>query len=114
MLGLAACEPPLTDPGRTEVVRLVSSATVDGWRFDHYVNEAYPCSVSGYQTYTIGTRVGSPLTTTQPLWVRMRGGGAGWFDENGVAQPSEANKKQESAAAMRGRLLAEQMDRAGW
>lgn len=106
-LGLAACEPPLTDPGKTDRIHLVSSATVDGWRFDYYVDEAYPCSISGYQTFTIGTRVGSSPTTAQPLWVRMRGGGVGWFDEAGNPMPDAANKRQELATGMRDRLLGD-------
>lgn len=104
-LGLAACEPALEAPGKTGDIRLVDTATVDGWRFETFVNDAYPCAVSGYQTFAVGTKVGSSPTAASPLWVRMRGGGVGWFDSNGVAQPSEVNKKQEGPAKLRERLL---------
>jgi hypothetical protein len=105
LVAAAACEAPLDSPGRADQIALVSSATVDGWTFDYYVNRAYPCSISGYQTFTIGTRVGASPTAARPLWVRMRGGGAGWFDEAGNPQPDTANKNQENAKAMRDRLL---------
>jgi len=104
-LGVTACQPPLTDPGKTDQIRLVSTTTQDGWTFDYYVNQAYPCSISGYQTFTIGTRVGSSPTAEAPLWVRMRGGGIGWFDAAGNPQPDTANKNQEKAPAMIDRLL---------
>jgi hypothetical protein len=104
-MAVVACEPQLSAPGDTTEVHLVSTATVDGWKFDYYVNEAYPCSISGYQTFTIGTKVGSSPTASAPMWVRMRGGGVGWFDEAGQPQPSTANKNQENANAMRDRLL---------
>lgn len=104
-LGVAACQPPLTDPGKTDQIQLVSTTTQDGWTFDYYVNPAYPCSISGYQTFTVGTRVGSSATAPAPLWVRMRGGGVGWFDAAGNPQPDTANKNQEKAPAMIDRLL---------
>ena len=72
-LGLAACEPALEAPGKTGDIRLVDTATVDGWRFETFVNDAYPCAVSGYQTFAVGTKVGSSPTVASPLWVRMRG-----------------------------------------
>ena len=75
----------------------VDSSTSDGWKWDHYRNLAYPCSISGYQSFVIGTKVGSSDTATRPLWVRMRGGGVGYFDANGDPQPSAGNKSEESA-----------------
>jgi hypothetical protein len=106
VVGVGGCAPPLSSPGKQDRIRLVSTATVEGWTFDHYVNEAYPCAISGYQTFTIGTRVGSSPSAESPLWVRMRGGGVGWFSADGTPMPDTANKSQENAAGMRTRLLS--------
>lgn len=92
-LGLTGC---LGTPGDTSQVVLLESRTVNGWQFDQYRNLAYPCSISGYQTFVIGRKVGSSDTATKPLWVKMRGGGAGWFDANGNPQPSAAVKSEDS------------------
>ena len=43
-------------PGNTSQVNLVSSTTVNGWQYDFYRNSAYPCSVSGEQTFVVGTK----------------------------------------------------------
>ena len=89
---------PVGAPGKTDKIEFVGSSVVDGYKFDQYRNLAYPCSISGYQTFVIGTKVGSSDTATRPLWVRMRGGGVGFFDANGNPQPSAGNKSEESAA----------------
>src|SRR4051812_9540612 len=81
--------------GDTSKVTLVSSRTIDGWQYDFYRNTAYPCSISGYQTFIIGRRVGSSTTVDHPLWVKMRGGGAGWFSADGKPQPSAAVKTEQ-------------------
>jgi hypothetical protein len=94
---LAGCH-PVNEPGKTAQIELIGSSVVDGYRFDHYRNLAYPCSIAGYQTFVIGRKVGSSDTATRPLWVRMRGGGVGWFDASGKPQPSAAVKSEESAA----------------
>jgi hypothetical protein len=94
---LTGCS-PLGAPGKTDKIELVGSSVVDGYKFDQYRNLSYPCSISGYQTFVIGTKVGSSDTATRPLWVRMRGGGVGFFDSNGNPQPSAGNKSEESAA----------------
>jgi hypothetical protein len=94
---LAGCH-PVAEPGKTDKIEFVGSSVVDGYKFDQYRNLAYPCSISGYQTFVIGTKVGSSDTATRPLWVRMRGGGVGFFDANGNPQPSAGNKSEESAA----------------
>src|SRR4051794_15497610 len=73
----------LSVPGDTSQVVKIDAADVNGWHYDYYENRAYPCSISGYQTFAIGTRIGSSPTDTRPLWVRMRGGGYGYFDEAG-------------------------------
>jgi hypothetical protein len=94
---LTGCH-PVGEPGKTDRIEFVGTTTVDGYEFDQYRNLSYPCSISGYQTFVIGTKVGSSDTATRPLWVRMRGGGVGFFDSNGVPQPSAGNKSEESAA----------------
>ena len=86
----------LAVPGKTDQVQLVSTRTVDGWKYDYYRNLAYPCSISGYQTFAIGTKIGSSDTATRPLWVKMRGGGVGWFDSTGNPQPTAGNKTEQS------------------
>jgi hypothetical protein len=89
---------PVGAPGDVHRIEFVGSSVVDGYKFDQYRNLAYPCSIAGYQTFVIGTKVGSSDTEKRPLWVRMRGGGVGFFDANGKPQPSAGNKSEESAA----------------
>jgi hypothetical protein len=103
---LAACIAPLSTPGSTSSIALVGSQTVNGWRFDTYRNSAYPCSISGSQTFAIATKVGSSPTATKPLWVFLRGGGVGYFDVGGNPKPSTANKTEESAASLQNRLVS--------
>src|SRR5215213_9598869 len=94
---LTGCH-PVGEAGKTDRIEFVGTTTVDGYKFDQYRNLSYPCSISGYQTFVIGTKVGSSDTATRPLWVRMRGGGVGFFDQNGNPQPSAGNKSEEPAA----------------
>lgn len=95
-LGLSAC---IDVPGDTSHIALVSTTTKDGWRYDFYRNTAYPCSISGYQTFVIGTRLGSAPTDRRPLWVRMRGGGAGWFGSDGKPEPGNGGVMVEQSFA---------------
>jgi hypothetical protein len=97
LAALTGCR-PIGEPGKTGRIEFVGSSVVDGYKFDHYRNLDYPCSISGYQTFVIGTKVGSSDTETRPLWVRMRGGGVGFFDASGNPQPTAGNKSEESAA----------------
>ena len=85
-------------PGQGRQDELVGSSVVDGYKFDHYRNLSYPCSISGYQTFVIGTKVGSSDNQTLPLSVGVRGGGVGFFAPGGQPQPSAGNKSEESAA----------------
>ena len=103
VFAVSACSPPLETPGDVRSVQLVSSSTLNGWKYDYYRNSAYPCSVSGYQTFVVGTKTGSSNTAPRPLWVMMHGGGAGYFDENGQPIPSSAQKVEESAASLNAR-----------
>ena len=80
--------PPLGEPADTSRIAFVETTTTGGWRFDRYRNSAAPCAISGFQTFVIGTKVGSSPTATKPLWVKMRGGGAGWFDDDGTPLPT--------------------------
>jgi hypothetical protein len=103
ILVLAACK-PLSTPGDTASIAFVSSTSSGGWKYDYYRNSAYPCSISGYQTFVVGTKTGSSNTAPRALWVMMHGGGAGYFDENGQPIPSSAQKIEESAASLNARL----------
>lgn len=101
---LSGCAAPLQSAGKTDKIEFVSSSTSGGYKFDYYRNLSYPCSISGYQTFVIGTKIGSSATQTRPLWVRMRGGGVGWFDADGNPQPTAGNKTEESASSLIGFL----------
>jgi hypothetical protein len=97
---VAAATACLSTPGRTDQVALIDSTTVDGWHYDYYRNSSYPCSISGYQTFAIGTKVGSSNADTRPLWVKMRGGGTGWFDADGNPQPTAGTKSEISLSEL--------------
>ena len=99
-LALGGCAAPLESAGKTDRIELVSSATIDGYAFELYRNTRYPCSISGYQTFVIGTKLGSSATAPRPLWVRMRGGGVGYFDSEGRPQPSAGNKTEEGLTSL--------------
>ncbi len=100
--GAAGC---LNTPGDTRQIALVSTSTVSGWRFDYYRNSAYPCSISGFHTFTIATKVGSSASATAPLWVFMHGGGSGYFDSTGTPQPDATQMTEEPAGNQRSNLL---------
>lgn len=100
-LSMTAC---LTLPGDTGHIQLVSSSTANGWQFDYYRNTAYPCSISGYQTFVIGTRAVSSPTASSPLWVWMHGGGVGYFDSSGTAQPDTSQMTENSATSLQATL----------
>ena len=99
-----AAAPPLSGPGNTAQITLVSSSTVNGWKYDFYRNRAYTCSISGFQTFVIGTKVGSSPTATKPLWVFMHGGGVGYFDANGIPRPNSGQMTENNAATLQGHL----------
>ncbi|MBA2631205.1 MAG: hypothetical protein H0U84_09335 [Thermoleophilaceae bacterium] len=101
-LVLSACAAPFESAGTTARIEFVSTSTSGGWKFDYYRNLGYPCSIAGYQAFVVGTKVGSSATATRPLWVRMRGGGVGYFSADGQPQPSAGNKSQETAATLIG------------
>jgi hypothetical protein len=91
-------------PGNTSQIILVSSTTVNGWKYEFYRNSAYPCSISGYQTFVIWTKVGSPPTASSPLWVWMHGGGVGYFDSSGIPQPDATEMTENTAASLQATL----------
>lgn len=95
---------PVAEPGTTDQISLVSSTTVDGWRYRHYRNLAYPCSISGYQTFTIATKVGSDLADPKPMWIYTHGGGSGYFAADGTPFPNTNFKVEEPAASLRAQL----------
>ena len=94
---LSAC---LATPGSTSQVVKIDQTDVNGWHYDYYENRAYPCSISGYQTFAIGTKSGSSNTDARPLWVKMRGGGFGYFDATGAPQPTAGNMSEISLTDM--------------
>jgi hypothetical protein len=94
----------LTVPGTTSQINLVSSTTVNGWQYDFYRNSAYPCSISGYQTFVVGTKMGSSPTASSPLWVWMHGGGVGYFDSSGAPQPDGSEMTENSASSLQATL----------
>lgn len=94
----------LAAPGDTSSIALVSTSTADGWTFDYYRNSAYPCAISGYQTFVVGRKVGSSPTSPAPLWAYMRGGGAGYFAETGAPVGGTARKVEDTAASLQARL----------
>src|SRR4051794_1250308 len=96
-VALSGC---LSVAGSTDQVQAAGSTEVDGWHYDFFRNLSYPCSISGYQTFAIGTKIGSSNTATKPLWVKMRGGGYGYFDDAGTPQPSAGLMKEESLATL--------------
>ncbi len=96
---------PISAPGKVSQIRKISSTTADGWRFDSYRNPAYPCAISGDNTFTIATRLGVPDDEVHPLWVFMHGGGVGYFDSNGKPQPSTGQKTEESPASQQRNAL---------
>ncbi len=100
----AGCVLPLSTAGYTPPIQLVSSSTQGGWKYDYYRNTYLPCSVSGYQTFVIATKVGSTAGEARPLFVHMHGGGAGYFDAAGNPVPSQGQKIEESAASLVNRL----------
>lgn len=104
-LVVAACVPPLSGQGLTADISLLSTSTASGWTFDYYINRAYPCSISGFQTFTIATKVGSSPTASRPLWVFLHGGGVGFFDASGTPHPDTMWMTQESAGTQRSMLL---------
>jgi hypothetical protein len=91
-------------PGDTSQITLVSSSTANGWRYDFYRNLAYPCSISGYQTFVVGTKVSSSPTASSPLWVWMHGGGVGYFDSTGKPRPDASQMTENSATSLQATL----------
>ena len=92
----AACVPRLDAPGATGRIELISSATLQGFHIDYYRNTAYPCSISGYQTFALAYRDGTGTSVPAPLWVYTHGGGAGYFDAARVPQPDDTNMREEA------------------
>lgn len=94
--------PAFASPGNTSNIQVAETTTQGGWSYTRYRNLAYPCAISGYHSFVIGTKVGSSASATRPLWVKMRGGGAGWFDTDGTPLPSAGVKTEESMSQQLG------------
>lgn len=99
--GLTSC---LATQGDTSQIVKIDSVTQAGYVWDYYRNEAYPCSVSGYQTFVVGRKVGSSDTATAPLWVYMHGGGIGAFSATGQPLPNANRMDEESRAELLGHV----------
>lgn len=99
--GDARAARPVGTPGDTGSIREIETSTAGGWRFTTYRNLAYPCAISGYQTFTIATRLGSDPDAVAPLWVHLHGGGIGWFSPSGMPRPGVGQKTEESHATQR-------------
>src|SRR3954453_14683071 len=102
LLIAAACVPPLSSPANTGSIQLVSTSVQSGYRVEYYRNTAYPCSISGYQTFTIAYREGQPATTAAPLWTSLHGGAVGWFDTAGKPRPDDAYMREEAVGSLTG------------
>jgi hypothetical protein len=98
--GAVACVAPLSTPGNTASIQLVSTTVDSGYRVEFYRNTAYPCSISGYQTFAIAYRDGTPTTTPRPLWAYLHGGAVGFFDSTGTPRPDDAFMREESLSAL--------------
>ena len=99
--GGASAQLPLDSPGETDRIEFVESqTTADGFTWDFFRNLDYPCSISGYQTFAVGIRTGSDPAAPAPLWVRMRGGGVGFFDAAGNPVPGPGNKTENNFNAL--------------
>lgn len=103
-VGLAVLAGCISAPGSTAEIEQVTTVRKDGWTYEVFRNRAYPCSLSGYQTFAIGTKDGSSRTASAPLWVKMHGGGVGFFDLAGNPQPGRGQKVEEGPASLVGNV----------
>ncbi|MCC5953837.1 MAG: hypothetical protein JJU45_17220 [Acidimicrobiia bacterium] len=88
--------PALDEPADISQIVPAETVTSQGWTFQRYRNLAAPCAISGYQSFLLGAPTGSDPEAPGPLYVRMRGGGVGWFDVDGAPRPGPHNKSEES------------------
>lgn len=74
------------DSFTTNQIELVKTYTMEpsGYTVEFYRNRAYSCAKEGYQTFVIGYKKGTPPNASRPLWIRIHGGGVGYFEENGA------------------------------
>ncbi|MGZ6931250.1 MAG: hypothetical protein ACXVK4_12000 [Acidimicrobiia bacterium] len=99
----AACV-PLDQPADTTRIQLVGTTSSGGWTYETYRDLAYPCAISGFQTFVIGTKDGSSASAARPLFTLMHGGGVGYFDEQGKPVPGPGQKVEEGGASLINRL----------
>ncbi len=95
-----AVQPGLEAPGSTNSIQLVSTTQMSGFQIEYYRNLAYPCSISGHQTFLLAYPIGLANATARPLWTHMHGGGVGWFDVNGQPQPDAGLMTEESLTSL--------------
>jgi hypothetical protein len=82
--------------GNTAQITLVSTPQSAEVRL--LQNNAYTYSISGFQTFVIGTKVASP--TAKPLGCSCTAA-FGYFDANGLPQPNSAQMTENNAAHCR-------------
>jgi hypothetical protein len=97
---------PRTIPSPSGDRETISSYFDDTALMRPCVLAAYPCSISGYQTFTIATKTGSSATTSAPLWIFMHGGGVGFFDATGTPLSDATQMTEEPAINQRSNLLS--------
>lgn len=95
---LASCD--IQTAGNTSSIQLVSTTERSGYKIEYYRNTAYPCSISGYQTFAVATPVGVSNATRRPLWTYLHPGGIGWFNSSGQPVPDQAFMKEESLESL--------------
>ena len=81
-------------------IQRLGAVVSQGYQWELFRNLARPCALSGHQTFVVGTRVGTDPDAAAPLWVRMRGGGVGYFDRSGQPRPNGANMRENSGDSL--------------
>lgn len=73
----------------TENIELVETKQEASWTAELYRNNAYPCSLEGYQTFVLAYKNEIPKEDPHPLLIRLHGGGIGSYFPNEKYHPSE-------------------------
>ncbi|HEY0636689.1 MAG TPA: hypothetical protein VGD67_03515 [Pseudonocardiaceae bacterium] len=110
--GVAATPVP---PYTTQIVRTQQwRRTMGGveYQFSQFENRAYRCGRTGVFTFLLLERAGEP-NRSAPLWVRLHGGGVGYYLPDGTYLGGEAHNDQESADFLAGVVLRDIGEDAG-
>jgi alpha-tubulin suppressor-like RCC1 family protein len=84
----------------TSQIQLDGSGSDTVWRYDRYIDRAYPCAVSGFETFLVLTKIDSTAVDRMPLMVSMHGSGIGWFDATGTPRPSAGQFSSEGYGSL--------------